>query len=65
MLCTCTTVLGAGRIVMIPVGCRVCGMALLDDMHRILKEFTHSGDERPDQQRRDSDGCDAFHSCPI
>ena len=52
---------GAGKTVMVAGRGRMREVALLDKMHGALEEFTRSGDERPEEQRRDSDGCKAIH----
>lgn len=62
---TRTTVLRAGRIVMIAIRRRMCGVAFLHDMHGIFEQFAHARDERPHKQRRESNGCDALHQQQI
>ena len=64
--------LGTGRLVQVPGGRGMGEVALLGQMHRVHEDFTHTRDECPEEQRRNSDCRETFHSeqiwtvaCPL
>ena len=58
---TGAAVFGAGRLVLVTVWGRMGKVPLLGEMHGVFKDFSQTRDESPQEQRRDSDCCEAFH----
>lgn len=58
---TGTAVFGAGRLVLVTVWGRMGEVPLLGEMHGVFEDFPQARDESPQEQRRDSDGCETFH----
>jgi len=58
---TRAAMLGPGSIVVIAIRCRVGGVALAHEMHRVLQNLAHAGNESPEKQQGDSHGNHAIH----
>ena len=54
--------LGAGRLVFVAIGSRVGKVALFHEMRSVFEYLTHTRDEGPEEHRRNSNCCEAFHS---
>ena len=54
--------LGAGRLVFVAVGSRVGKVALFHEMRSVFEDLTHTRDEGPEEHRRNSNCCEAFHA---